>query len=259
MPKLWTSIAILSAAAALTVQPSRAEMKPAPLSLDQVVDNLIHMNAQRAEALRSFEATRKYHLVYRGFPSDKEAEMTVDATYESPSTKNFKVVSQHGSKVLLDRVFKQLLESEKEAAQPEIRNRTQLNRANYEFVLLGYESSDRGGQYILQVTPKTKNKFVYRGKIWVDGVDFAVTRIEAEPAQNPSFWTKKSEIRHEYVKIDGFWLPARNESISYIRLGGRATLTIEYNNYKLTDARDPTAAVSAATLSQGAAGSCDSR
>ena len=73
--------------------------------------------------------------------------------------------------------------------------------------------------------------------MWVDATDFAVTRIDAEPAQNPSFWTKKSEIHHEYMKVQNFWLPRRNESVSYIRLGGRATLTIEYGNYRVIDAR----------------------
>ena len=219
--------------------------QPAPLSLDQVVDRLIQRNQERARALRSFEATRTYRLIYRGFPSDKEAEMTVDAVYESPSIKDFKVVSQSGCKMLLDRVFKKLLESEKEAALPEMSRRTELNRSNYEFALLGFEPSYQAGQYVLQVTPKSKNKFLYHGKIWVDGADFAVTRIEAEPAQNPSFWTRKNEIRHEYRKIQGFWLPARNQSIGYTRFGGRATLTIEYRDYKLTDISDPAPTVSA--------------
>ena len=102
----------------------------------------------------------------------------------------------------------------------------------------------------MQVSPKARNTYVYRGKIWVDGVDFAVTRIEAEPAQNPSFWTKKSEIHHEYKKVAGFWLPTRNESISYIRLGGRATLTIEYTNYRVTDARRSGSADASPTLTQ---------
>lgn len=248
------TVALLLLASAVLVSAIRVQAtEPAPLSLDQVVDNLIRRNEERAQALRSFEATRTYHLVYRGFPSDREAEMTVNAVYESPSTKDFTVISQTGSKMILDRVFKKLLESEKEAAQPEVRSHTQLNRTNYEFALLEYEPSGQSGQYVLQVTPKAKSKYLYHGKIWVDGNDFAVTRIEAEPAQNPSFWTKKSEIRHEYTKIRGFWLPARNQSISYIRLGGRATLTIEYKDYKLTDIHDPAPAVAATT--SGAANS----
>ena len=214
----------------------------APLSVDQVVDNLVRKDEERAQALRHYESTRVYRLSYRGFPGGRDAEMTVEATYDSPSTKSFKVVSQTGSKLIIDRVFKRLLESEKEATEPEMHARMLLNRDNYDFALIGFESSDvnssdKGSQYVLAVYPKEKSKYVYRGKVWVDGTDFAVTRIDAEPAQNPSFWTKKSEIHHEYMKVQDFWLPRRNESISYIRLGGRATLTIEYNNYRVTDSR----------------------
>jgi hypothetical protein len=219
----------------------------APLSVDQVVDNLVRNDEGRAHALRHYEVTRVYRLSYHGFPGDREAEITVAATYDSPSTKSFKVISQTGSKLIIDRVFKRLLESEKEAAEPEMHARTLLNRNNYEIALVGYESSgvksqgadssEKGSQYVLAVYPKAKSKYVYRGKVWVDGTDFAITRIDAEPAQNPSFWTKKSEIHHEYMKVENFWLPRRNESVSYIRLGGRATLTIEYSNYRVTDSR----------------------
>ena len=211
----------------------------APLPVDQVVNNLIRKDLERAQALAHYASTRVYHLSYRGFPGDRDAEMTVEATYTSPSTKSFKVVSQTGSKLVIARVFKRLLESEKEAAEPEMHARTLLNRDNYDFALIGFESSGvesagQHSQYVLAVNPKAKSKYLYRGKVWVDGTDFAVTRIDAEPAQNPSFWTKKSEIHHEYLKVQDFWLPRRNESISYIRLGGRATLTIEYNNYRVT-------------------------
>lgn len=214
----------------------------APLSADQVVDNLVRRNQERAQALLHSEATRVYRLVYHGLPSDREAEMTVQATYDRPSSKDFKIISQNGSKLILNRVFKKLLESEKEAAQPAMSAKTQLNRDNYNFELVGYEASKTGGQYVLRVEPKSRSKYVYRGQVWVDGTDFAVTRIEAEPAENPSFWTKKNEIHHEYEKVQDFWLPAKNESVSYIRLGGRATLTIEYKDYRVTDARHPAAA-----------------
>ncbi len=239
--------ALVGAGASVDSSPLPPSITTAPLSVDQVVNNLVRKDGERAQALRHYESTRVYRLSYHGFPGDREAEMTVAATYDSPSTKNFKVVSQTGSKVIIDRVFKRLLESEKEAAAPEMHARTLLNRDNYDIALVGYESagvnssnvssSGQGSQYVLAVYPKARSKYVYRGKVWVDGTDFAVTRIDAEPAQNPSFWTKKSEIHHEYMKVENFWLPRRNESVSYIRLGGRATLTIEYSNYRVTDSR----------------------
>lgn len=233
---LIISIAIASGTNAVSdAVPS--SITTAPLSVDQVVSNLVRMDIERAQSLRHYECKRRYRLSYRGFPGDREAEMTVEASYDSPATKNFKVVSQNGSKLVIDRVFKRLLDSEKEAAEPGMHARTLLNRDNYDMVLIAFEPSEKSGQYVLEVYPKTKSKYLYRGKVWVDAADFAVTRIEAEPAQNPSFWTKKSEIRHEYVKVQDFWLPRRNESVSYIRLGGKATLSIEYNDYRVVDAR----------------------
>ena len=92
--------------------------------------------------------------------------------------------------------------------------------------------------YVLIVEPRTKDKFLYRGRIWVDADDFAVARLEAEPAKNPSFWTKNSEVEQVYMKVSDFWLPARNHSITAIQLGGRAELTIQYNSYQITGA-DP--------------------
>lgn len=237
----WVALIIVPKMVGADSGTPSSSISSAPLSADQVVDNLVRKNEERAKTLLHSEGTRVYRLAYRGIPRDSYAEMIVQATYDSPSSKQFKVVSESGSKLIRNRVFKKLLESEAEAAQPTISGRTQLNRDNYNFELVGYEPSNAGGQYVLQVSPKFPNKYVYRGKVWVDGIDFAVTHIEAEPAQNPSFWTKKSEIRHEYKKVGAFWLPARNESVSYIRLGGRATLTIEYKDYRVTGAGQQTA------------------
>lgn len=116
---------------------SMRSLSAAPLSADQVVDHLVRKNQERAQALLHSEATRVYHLAYRGFPGSREAE--------GPATKDFKVVSQRGSKLILDRVFKKLLESEKEAAEPGVSSRTQLNRDNYDFELVGYELRKQAG------------------------------------------------------------------------------------------------------------------
>jgi hypothetical protein len=145
-------------------------------------------------------------------------------------------VSQSGSKFIIDHVFKKLLEGEQEAANDENRRNSALSTENYDFTSAGYEATPEGAQYVLNLLPKNKNKFLYRGKIWVDAQDFAVVRIEAEPAKNPSFWIKKTEVTHRYVKVNGFWLPAENHTESVIRLGGRAILSIEYKDYKITKA-----------------------
>jgi len=228
--------------AASSDSPPAPSFTPQPLNV--VIDNLVRKDRERAQSLLSAESTRVYRLVYTGFPGDREAAMTVHALYSSPCDKEFEIISETGSRAIVDHVFKKLLADEKEAAKPEIRDRMVLNPENYDFRLVRYQPSDRGWQYVLEVMPKLKSKYAYRGKIWVDANDFAVTRIDAEPSQSPSFWTKHSEFHHQYVRIQGFWVPAHNESVSYIRMGGRATLTIDYKDYQLNRASNRAARTS---------------
>ena len=227
---------VLLGYASLRAQENTSPSAHAPLTASEVVKNLEECNRTRTQALHRFEGSRIYSLHYRGFPHSYDAEMVVNVTYQSPASKDFTVVSQSGSKLLIDHVLKKMIESEKEAIQQQ--SHTELNEQNYEFTMAGYEETPDGARYILSVSPRSKNKFLYRGKIWVDASDFAVTRIEAAPAQNPSFWIKKTDIRHAYKKVGDFWLPAENHSQSSMRVGGRADLSIEYKDYKIT-AADP--------------------
>ena len=240
----WNRAALLGVLILCCCSPFTAAQSPSPtmgvqnspLTADQVITNLEEKNKERAQALHQFQGTRIYRMQYRGFPSDRDAEMVVTAAYRSPASKDFTVVSQSGSKFIIDHVFKKLLEGEQEAQEEENRKRTALDTSNYDFALDQYEVTPTGAQYVLVVSPKSKSKFLYRGKIWVAAKDFAVMRIEAEPAKSPSFWIKKSEIRHTYIKVNDFWLPAENHTESLIRLGGRAVLWIEYKDYKITEA-----------------------
>jgi outer membrane lipoprotein-sorting protein len=233
---MFLLVTLIAGSGSATAQHSVAGGQNPPLPLEQVVKNLESRNARRAAALTEFKGERTYQMEYRGFPSNHDAQMVVTLDYQAPDSKKFKVVSQTGSKFIIEHVFKKLLEGEIEAAKPENRNKTALTRENYEFELAGYETASEGNQYVLNLIPKTKNKFLYRGKIWVDAKDFAVVRIAAEPGKNPSFWIKKTEIHHKYVKVNDFWLPEENRTESEIRLGGKATLSIEYRDYRIIKA-----------------------
>jgi hypothetical protein len=208
------------------------------LTTEEIVQKLVAMNLRRSEALHSYHGTRKYRVEYRSFLSTLSAEMLVEVQYLAPETKHFTIRSSTGSKLIIDKVFKKLLEAEEDALSKDGQRSTALNGENYDFKLVDYVRSPSRSMYILAVTPKTKSKFLFRGRVWVDADDFAVVRLEAEPAKNPSFWTKNSEIEQLYMKVNDFWLPERNHSISSIRLGGRAELTIDYQNYQIT-ASDP--------------------
>jgi hypothetical protein len=224
-------------------RPANAQQSdPAPIAVpilltaEQVARNLAYMNLNRVQALHAYEGTRTYRVEYQGFPGNRSAEMVVKVKYLSPGTKEFAIQSTTGSKLIIDRVLKKLLDAEREEQGSEMQHRSALTDGNYRFTLMGYENGPSGWAYVLEVEPKRNDKFLYRGRIWVDARDFAVVRLKAEPAKNPSFWTKKADIEQMYKKVGDFWLPVHNHSVTAIRLGGRADLTIEYKDYEITDA-----------------------
>ena len=207
----------------------------APLQTARIVETLVSRNQERAQSLHGYVGTRVYQVEYHGFPGGRTAEMIVDVKYRSPETKEFTVRSSTGSIVIVERVFKKLLQSEKDASSREAQKRTALNSDNYSFTQVGYENTPSGLMYVLAVQPKRKDKFLYEGRIWVDARAFAVARLEPQPAKNPSFWTKSSVIEQVYTPVGEFWLPTRNRSVGEIRLGGTAELTIQYNEYRLVN------------------------
>ncbi len=209
---------------------------PVGLSAEEVVSRLVQRNLERAGALEAYQGTRVYRLEYHGFPGSRSAEMVVDVKYHAPGTKEFTVRSEKGSQLVIDRVFKRMLQSEQEAVSEENQRHVALNQDNYNFTLTGNETTPAGSFYIFSVEPRTNNKLLYRGRIWVDAQDFAVARIEGAPAKNPSFWTKETKIIQVYTKVGDFWLPASNRSTSMIRLGGQANFTIDYQDYQVTAA-----------------------
>ena len=222
------------------------------MTAGEIVAAMVVRNQARAAALSGYVGRRIYSLEYTGFPSGRSARMVVEARYTAPSTKNFKVISETGSKLIIDRVLKRLLSTEEEAQSAKNQREVSLTPRNYRFELLGQEPSKRGPLYVLAVAPKVKNKFVYRGRVWIDASDFAVVRIEAEPAKNPSFWISHTHIDQEYAKFGSFWLPVENTSTSKIRmLGGLATLRIEYKGYMLD--RSSAAAETSPSASSNAA------
>jgi hypothetical protein len=214
---------------------ANAQIANHDLDVDEIVTQMEQRNEQRAECLKKYRSVRLYHVEYSGFGGHKEAEMQVKATFESPDRKDFQITSESGSKMLLGRVLHRLLQSEKETSSMESRKSTSLTRENYEFASAGEERMEEGLAYVLQVIPKRNDRYLYRGKVWVDERDFAVVRIEAEPAKNPSFWTRQTLIEHSYKKVGEFWLPEHNQSISGTRFGGKAVLTIEYQDYEVNE------------------------
>lgn len=222
---------------AVAQQPSTS----VPLTADEVMQRVDAMNDVRAKALESYTSLRSYHLECHCL-SHKKADMVVRADYQAPNRKEFRIVSQSGSGTVRDRVFKKLLDAEQESMREENQRLSAITSENYTFRLSEYDKGANDEVYVLDAQPRSKNKFLFRGHIWVDAKDFAITRVEGEPAVNPSWWTVKTDFKRRYHKIGDFWLPESNESETKVRVFGTAVLSIEYRDYRITQAGAATVA-----------------
>jgi len=209
------------------------------LTAEDVVSGMVQADAKRLSEFQGYTATRRYSLENKRV--NKRAEMMVRVTCTSTGARSFAVVSESGSNIIRTRVFRKLMEAEAEASQQDTRERNRIVPTNYDFRLAGSETTDGRLAHVLEIVPKTQNRFLIRGRIWVDAQEYAISRIEGTPAKNPSFWTRSIRIVHRYSKTGPFWLPTLNQSRAEARIFGSTEVTIEYFDYFLNEAASSSA------------------
>jgi hypothetical protein len=151
----------------------------ANLSTESVVERLMTARSRQAKQLQAIDVIREYKVDYQGFGGSRHAEMQVVSSYVSPNKKDFRILSQSGSRFLLDHILSKLLETEKDYQLDEADS--DLSPRNYQFQLLGIEQVAGNPAYVLQISPKRKAKYLCRGKVWVNARDFAIASLPKIP------------------------------------------------------------------------------
>jgi hypothetical protein len=154
--------------------------------------------------------------------------------YSYPGRKEFQVLSERGLSVICQRVLRRMVAAEKEASADDVRERTRITPLNYEFQLVDAEIQQGRPSYVLEVTPKARNKFSIFGRVWVDGEDFDIVRVEAAPAKNPSALIHNTHVVQQYERLGQVWLPLFNHSETDSFLFGRTEVTIDSSDYDIT-------------------------
>ncbi len=205
-------------------------------SLDEILKQMEERDQNRNPAL-SYVCQRTYALVNKRFHSS--AELQVRMTFRYPGIKKFEVLSEKGSSFIRTHVLKKMLEAEEEASSEDMRERARITPKNYTFQFLGTEEQQGRPCYVLSATPKVVNKFLMRGKIWVDTEDFVIVHIEGSPAQNPSRFIHNTKIVQHYTKQGAFWVPLYNRSSSDSFWFGHSDVTIDSSAYEFATASGP--------------------
>ena len=228
---------LLAALLLLPASVAAADESPSLPTAEEIVTRMGSRDLQRQVSIEGYAGMRRYVLDNQKL--HKRAEMLVQVQGDPDGTKHFEVVSEEGWKAAHKHVLRKMLESESETSHPEARAKTRINPENYDFTIAGTEVIDGRTAYVLEVSPKRKEKYLFRGRIWVDAEDYALARAEGQPAKNPSFWTKSTRFVQIYQKNGPLWFPRSTQSVTEAHIFGTTDVNIEYFDYAPKTAHAP--------------------
>lgn len=202
---------------------------PMAMTGDNIIAKMRERNGVRGERLQRYSSVRTYEV--RNLQGKLAAQTVVRVDYEAPDKKTFNKTSESGSGIVRHLVFDHLIQSEGETSSGQEHHNSAITEANYAFALVGEEDLGPYHCFVLTATPKRKDKYLFEGKIWIDTADFAIVKITGQPAKKPSFWINRADFVREYQRIDGFWLPFKDETFVDVKLYGRKVFTVDHQNY----------------------------
>jgi negative regulator of sigma E activity len=203
----------------------------------EIVTQMGSRDLQRQGSIEGYAGMRRYVLDNQHL--HKRAEMLVQVQGDLDGTKHFEVLSEEGWEAAHKHVLRKMLESESETSHPEARTKARINTENYDFKIAGTEVIDGRTAYVLEINPKRKEKYLFRGRIWVDAEDYALARAEGQPAKNPSFWTTSTHFVQIYQKNGSLWFPRSTQSVTEAHIFGTTDVNIEYFDYAPKTAHAP--------------------
>ena len=203
--------------------------EPSIANADEVMAKMFAQDGKREALSQGYAGYRRY--IFDNNRLHKHAELLVTVKCDPDGSKHFDVVTEEGWKTANHKILRKMMESEAETSFPQTRPKSRLTPDNYSFAMVQQDSVEGRPTYVIDVTPKREDKYLFEGRIWVDANDYALVRAEGKPAKNPSFWTRSIHFVHQYQKSGDFWFPATTESITQARIFGNTDVTIQYFDY----------------------------
>jgi outer membrane lipoprotein-sorting protein len=188
-------------------------------------------NQMREAQLTGYTVVRTYEV--KDANGRVQAQSKVLVKYNRPNPKVFQVLSEQGSRLISRLVFRGLTDHEAKTSSADAKNESGILPANYDVQLAGEAELEGRHCFLLHATPRRRVKYLFEGTIWIDAEDLAIAQVEGSPAKSLSFWVKSVHFVRRYQKIGNFWLPKEDTSVSEVKVFGKHTLVIHYDDYKL--------------------------
>jgi len=201
---------------------------------NQVLTELAAHNEHNRSTLHDYTALRTYQVI--DLSGKVDAEEIGQMEFVAPDKKVFTVTSETGSGVVRHMALNALINSEIEAEAGKDGRDTSISAENYSLNLLGEQQVGSYRCFVFEAIPKRRDKYLFEGTVWVDVNDYSVVRIAGHPATKPSFWVQRADFVRQYQKIDGFWVPQKDQALVQVRFDGTKVLKIEHRDYVVNGA-----------------------
>jgi hypothetical protein len=191
--------------------------------------------AARVDNVLGFTDVEHYSVYRSGDETHPVAEMNVRDTYKKGVGKEFTVLSQSGSGIILRFGLKPLINNDVTINLPGNVEKSWFTSANYEMKLKpgGVERINGRDCYVLDLTPRGEAPNLIIGTLWADAKDGSLVQIEGVSSKSPSAFAGTTRVMRQYTNISGFAMAMHARAESTSMLFGQTVIMIDYSNYQL--------------------------
>jgi hypothetical protein len=210
----------------------RAGQQPNQAAIIRQIDAAV---MARVNNILEFTDVERYSVYRGGDEIHPAAEMTVRDTYKKGLGKDYTVLSESGSGIILHLGLKPLIENEKTINLPGNVEKSWFTSANYEMKLRsgGVERLNGRDCYVLDVKPRAEAPNLIIGTLWADAKDGSLVQIEGVASKSPSALAGPTHLMRQYTDISGFSMAMHARAESTSALFGHTVVTIDYSGYQL--------------------------
>lgn len=236
LPTLFASVAMAQADQAALNGTTSAAAPP----INSIVSRMQEAQAATRPQV-AYQEIRKYRI----FPSNNSnaaSEVLAEVDFRLPSTKNYYIQQRSGS-ARAEEVVRHILDHEVRATSEERHVASSaVVEGNYDFSYLGLAELNGQPCYILQLSPKRKDKNLITGRAWVDSQSFLIRQLEGDLVKSPSWWIKKVHVKLNFADVGGTWVQTSTWALADVRVFGSHTLTsqlVDRRNVEVVASKTP--------------------
>ncbi len=211
---------------------SRIAQQPDQSAVIRQIDAAV---TARVDNILKFTDVEHYSVYRGGDETHPAAEMTVRDTYKKGVGKDYTVLSESGSGLILRFGLKPLIDNEKTINLPGNWEKSWFTSANYDMKLKpgGVQRLNGRDCYAVAITPREEAPNLIIGTLWADAKDGSLVQIEGVASKSPSAFAGTTHMMRQYTNISGFAMAKHARAESNSMLFGQTVVIIDYSDYHL--------------------------